>query len=535
MANTTLFPSSRGRLLTPTDATNSEGAPAYAYPARRQLAQYAVTGCLNRTFYASAEAQLETVLALCQEVDPLFIAKTAVYCRQKGYMKDMPALFTAILSNRRVSGYVWDQPITIDYFPTVFARVIDSGKMLRTFVQIMRSGVTGRKSLGTRPKLLIQQWLNTASERQLIEASVGTSPSLADVVKMVHPHPADPMRNAFFAWLLGKDPYIFEDLPEAISAFELYKLGKSDWVPPVPFQMLTALRLDAKAWTKIALQSGWHMVRMNLNTFARHKVFDLPGMADKIAAKLRDPEAIRNARVFPYQLLVAYLNTGPEVPRMVKDALQDALEVALENVPTLPGNVVVCPDVSGSMSSPVTGHRKGSTTAVRCVDVAALIAAALLRKNPRTVILPFESRVVDLALNSRDTVLTNANKLAAVGGGGTNCSAPLTVMNRLDTKADLVIYVSDNESWMDARPLGLAIFPRSTRMMEQWEAHKQRNPKAKLVCVDLTPNTTTQVYERADILNIGGFSDEVFNLIDSFARGELTAEHWIDVIEAVEL
>ena len=28
------------------------------------------------------------------------------------------------------------------------------------------------------------------------------------------------------------------------------------------------------------------------------------------------------------------------------------------------------------MQSPVTGHRKGSTTAVRCIDVAALVAAS---------------------------------------------------------------------------------------------------------------------------------------------------------------
>jgi 60 kDa SS-A/Ro ribonucleoprotein len=34
---------------------------------------------------------------------------------------------------------------------TVFDRVIDDGKMLRNFVQVLRSGVVGRKSLGTVP------------------------------------------------------------------------------------------------------------------------------------------------------------------------------------------------------------------------------------------------------------------------------------------------------------------------------------------------------------------------------------------------
>lgn len=153
MANFQLFQSFRGKNLPTANTVNSEGARAYAYPSKHQLAQYAATGCLNRTFYASAETQLETVLALCQEVEPAFIAKTALYCRKQGHMKDMPALLTAVLSVRGR-----------EYFPAVFTRVIDNGKMLRTFVQIMRSGVVGRKSLGTRPKQLVQQWLNTTSE-----------------------------------------------------------------------------------------------------------------------------------------------------------------------------------------------------------------------------------------------------------------------------------------------------------------------------------------------------------------------------------
>ena len=71
--------------------------------------------------------------------------------------------------------------------------MIDSGKMLRNFVQILRSGAVGRKSsLGTRPKKLVQRWLLEATEKQLLNAAVGNAPSLADVVKMVHPSPPRP-------------------------------------------------------------------------------------------------------------------------------------------------------------------------------------------------------------------------------------------------------------------------------------------------------------------------------------------------------
>src|SRR5205085_10556551 len=103
------------------------------------------------------------------------------------------------------------------------------------------------------------------------------------------------------------------------------------------------------------------------------------------------------------------------------------------------------------MASPVTGERKGATTAVRCVDVAALVASAVPRKNPPARVMPFDTAVHDAALRADARVLDNATRLARYGGGGTNCSLPLAQLNAEGAKADLVIYVSDNESWVDVQ------------------------------------------------------------------------------------
>lgn len=219
-----------------------------------------------------------------------------------------------------------------------------------------------------------------------------------------------------------------------------------------------------------------------------------------------------------------------QVPVEVRDALQDAMEIAIENVPSVAGRIYVCPDVSGSMGSAATGFRKGATSAMRCIDVAALIAAALVRKNPSAEVLPFEQAVVSLRLNARDSVMTNASKLASIGGGGTNCSAPLALLNQRAAKGDLVVFISDNESWVDARKGG-----RGTATMQEWERFKVRNPQARLVCIDIQPYAHTQAIERDDILNVGGFSDQVFGLIAAFAAGGVNAAHWVDVIEKVEL
>ncbi len=66
MVNTQLFHTIKGALLPDANAVNAQRAPAYALTPRHRLAQLAATGCLGQTFYASAEAQLDAVLALAR-------------------------------------------------------------------------------------------------------------------------------------------------------------------------------------------------------------------------------------------------------------------------------------------------------------------------------------------------------------------------------------------------------------------------------------------------------------------------------------
>src|SRR4051812_1180319 len=90
MASKTLFKSNKGPQLPKTDTVNEAGGIAYQMPPKHALAQYAATGCLGHTYYASAETQLSTVLSLARAVAPEYVARTALYARQRGYMKDLP-------------------------------------------------------------------------------------------------------------------------------------------------------------------------------------------------------------------------------------------------------------------------------------------------------------------------------------------------------------------------------------------------------------------------------------------------------------
>ena len=512
MANRSLFSSQRAAQ---SNVLNAEGAIAYAMSAKQSLAQLAMTGCLNQTYYASAELQLDQVLKLCFEVPGEYLAKTAVYARERGRMKDMPALLCA-----------WLASFDSDRLEQVFARVIDDGLMLRNFVQMLRSGTVARKSLGSRPKRLVQQWLERSSDERLIRAMVGQQPSLADVIRMVHPRAASMERSALYGYLIGK-PVDHSLLPSELIAFERFKLDSRAPLPKLPFQLLTAQPLGREHWVQIARNASWTQTRMNLNTFMRHGVFEERTMIKLVAKRLADERAIRKARAFPYQLLTAY-QAAQAVPQPIREALREATEIAVSNVPSLTGSVAVAIDVSGSMGSPVTGYRQGATSATRCVDVAGLMAAAILARNKGAMVLPFNDRVRPWN-RARGGVLEIAQSLASLLGGGTCISAPLEQINRMGMAPDNLIILSDNQSWIDNRQSG------ATAAQLQWQRIKQRNPSAKLICVDLQPYTNSQVARQQDVLNVGGFADAVFEVIAEFSADRYNADHWVRQIEAVDL
>lgn len=551
MANKTLFSSIKS-LLPRANRINEAGGAAYALGPKHALAQVAATGCFGGVFYATADEQLDQLRKLIAEVDDnVFLAKLAVYARERAFMKDMPAALVVALSKRDTQ-----------LMHAVFDRVVDNGRVLRTVFQMIRSGQFGRTSLSSSLQRAFQRWLNEASVSKLLSASIGSDPSLRDILRMARPTPTTNARRALFGWLTDKPvekwaPATIADLPEEVQTLAAFRAAESEEA-----QALIAGNLNARwdlladsargplVWKAIARQMGPQALRMNLNTLQRQGALVLASgaddrsMIDFVAGRLADADEIRRSRQFPYQFLAAYLNVADEIPHQIKAALQQAAEIACGNVPELPGPVLIGLDTSGSMQSPVTGNRgRGATTKMRCVDVAALFAAAILRRNPQSVIVPFDTAAYQAKMDPQDTILSLAKRLAQYGGGGTDCSLPLREANTMYRKRRFagVVLVSDCESWVyGGQPLAYGR-GGATGVMEQWEEFVRnqislggaKTAEPKLICINLQPYTTTQAPERSDVLNIGGFSDAVFHVVAAFLESD--AARFVREVEAIEL
>ena len=203
MANKTLFNTPR-RAAAPGRRAERGRRPAYALRSRStRWRSYAATGCLNHTFYAVGRKQLDD--------------GAAALCARAGRRSSSPRPRSTLVSaaHEGHAGAAARGPVREALrrcCAQVFARVIDNGKMLRNFVQILRSGVAGRKSLGSAPKRAGADWLERRQTSQLFDGSVGNDPSLADVVRWFTRSRSTQSREALYAWLIGK-PYALEALP----------------------------------------------------------------------------------------------------------------------------------------------------------------------------------------------------------------------------------------------------------------------------------------------------------------------------------
>ncbi len=517
-------------------ARNGAGGLAYALSPRHALAQLAATGCLSNVFYADAQAQLDALRGLIAAVDDnAFLARLAVYSRERALMKDLPAALLLALAGR-------DRAL----FRRAFPRVVDNGRVLRTFCKLLRGGALGRKSLSHCLQRAVQNWLNAASVGALLGASVGADPSLRDVLRLARPTPPDNARRALFGFLAGRPADRWggatrADLPAEAADLVAYRqaateeeqleiLGRNRF----RWDLLADQARGPAVWKALARQMGPQALRMNLNTLRRHGVFDDPAMVDYVAGRLADADEVRRARQMPYQYLAAYLHADDGVPAAVRAALETAAENACGSVPELAGPVVVGVDVSGSMSCPVTGTRGRATTSkMRCVDVAALFAAAVCRRNPDSVVVPFDHQAHRLGAAPGERILELAARLARFGGGGTNCSIPLAEANTTyrDRPFAGVVLVSDNESWIGPGR------HNATGVMQEWrrftanQARLRPGALPRLVCIDLQPNATTQAPDAADVLNVGGFSDAVFDVVAAFVDGR--ADSFLAEVDSV--
>jgi 60 kDa SS-A/Ro ribonucleoprotein len=449
---------------------NHEGFPSFARTLEEQYVQVLLTNTLGHTFYASMGdnyAETRDVHQQMRARDPEFAARAIVYAREQGTMRLQPII-----------GLVYLSMVDRTLFRAIFPRVILTPGDLLDFVQIVRSKQI-RPGLGRAIKEEVNRWLNGISEYHVIKygSDAGAKLSLRDVLRLTHPQPGDEQHDALFLYLTDRqkwrDTYgerIRELLPQ-VHAIEVLKRAEDATEiralieqGRLPYEVVTgAIKPDKETWVFLMRQMPYFALLRHLNTLQRAGVLADAEVASYVAERLTNAGALRKAKVLPFRLHAAWVAFEPtnDQEQRIKTALEHALEQAFVNLPKLPGVIAIAPDVSGSMSGSINYPSK-----VRYIDVAAIFAGALLKASHEALILPFETGVVDVKLKPKLPLMQIVAQLAAIGGGGTAVSAPISKLLKERTRIDVFIGITDNVEWATDTYGGTGFLPTWRRYRE---------------------------------------------------------------------
>jgi 60 kDa SS-A/Ro ribonucleoprotein len=469
---------------------NRDGYPAWQRPLSEQYLQTLLTNTLGNTFYVSQKdlvAESAEIHGKMLTEDSDFAAKALAYARNRGFMRTQPTYGLA-----RLAG------VNRQAFREVFDSVIRTPNDLRDFATIVGSLRQGEG--GSTIKKVAGKWLvkNLTSQRgQYWAIKYGSQGrdgySMADLIKVYHANFGG-QKNPLVSWLFGKEADL-ASLPQ-VQAFEALKRADSDedkirliTEGRLPVEVASSFAGKSKAvWAAIAPQMPIFALTRHLATLERHGVLD--AVRDVVIAKLTTEDAVRKSKMFPHRFLEASKHVHDA---RVADALRDAVDLSFANVPDIEGRTAIFLDISGSMGN--------------FIQQAALFGVAAMKKaNGDGRFLAYDTRVDEIRVSMRDSVLTQAQKIRA--RGGTNTALPMQKLLQDRDKVDNIVLITDEQ-----QNAGCPFVDVFTSYLAKV------NRDVKLFVMDVSPYRNALTPDMPGVWYIYGWSDTALQFVAMNSRG----------------
>jgi hypothetical protein len=274
----------------------------------------------------------------------------------------------------------------------------------------------------------------------------GSNVRMGDIIAMVHPKPVGDWQSSLFTYLM--DMRHKRDNPRGLENLSLITnvlnwraaalKGDVDFNLPegVTWEALSSMtKMDKTAWEAIIPQMGYMALIRNLRNFEQAGISN--EMVSYINNKIADPEEVANSRQLPMRFWSSYLNSGS---LKYAQALEEAMNLSLNNIPHFGGKTLVMVDTSGSMSG--FGYSERST--VRPLHQGAIFGSAIARASDSSVVAIYASGVGTVKTSS--SVLRTAETIinaSGTVGHGTNTWPSVKQMWKEHGPFDRVLVFTD--------------------------------------------------------------------------------------------
>ena len=475
------------RLASRSDVTqNRAGGQAFKASPYMELYLRACSGFLSNNFYSTESQQLEGLRRAIFKTDRKYVLQLAEYVRTHMHLRTLSTILLAEASQEKFpedqGKDVVSKSLLEEYAPKIIQRPDELTEVVSYLTNVLGDGNIKRMPNALK-RGLVKAFKNF-NEYSLAKYDRKGDITLRDVMRLIHPKPDTPEQGELFGRLISGDL-------ATPDTWETY---------------ISANGSNAKTWNAIAPKMGFMALLRNLRNFEEKGATEALNIA---IAKFRDKEAVAKSRQIPFRFLAALSEVTQSRTR---DAIREAMDLSVANVPRIAQSLAVFVDTSGSMGSLISGKSK-----MRMLDVAACLGGMTAAISEADyAVYAFATHCHEVDVSRRDSILTNANKIIATShqvGYGTLAYKGIEQLLLQKKKVDLVISFSDLQCYGDGA---------SGPMAATWQAYRNKiNPKALLVSVDLSGYGTLQFPEDdSNVIQIAGWSDKIFDVIAAFQNKE---------------
>jgi 60 kDa SS-A/Ro ribonucleoprotein len=461
---------------------NKAGGLAYGQSPELELVSILLTSFANDQFYRSADDTFKRLISLVIDCDKQFVAKAAVYARTEFGMRSITHVVASELA-LHISGKEWAK----DFYNTIVYRPDD-------MMEILSYHVSKNGKIPNSMKKGFAKAFDKFDKYKLAKyRGEGKGFKLIDVVNMVHPIPTVKNMEAINALVKGE-----------LKSFDTWENELSK-VGQVASSEEEKVDFKKDVWVKLITENklGYFALLRNL----RNIIEQAPEIINVALEQLTNETLIKKSLVLPFRFQTAFdeINklTNGKIVRDVLMALNQAVDISINNVPKFDGETLVVLDESGSMDG-------------KPAAIGSLFAAVLIKSNNADFIT-FSDSARYRNVNPMDSTIT-ISKSIKFASGGTNFHSIFQTANK---KYDRIIILSDMQGWIGHET--------PTHEYNQWKKSTGSNPF--VYSFDLNSYGSMQFPEQ-NVFCLAGFSEKVFTIM---ALLEKDKQALINEIKKVEL
>lgn len=533
--------------------TNFMGENAFKMADKEELISTVLTTFLQDEYYENEATKVARIQELLKKVDPLFAAKLALYARNDANLRSVTHLVAAEIA-KYVSGSEWGKR----FYNKIVVRPDDMSEILSAYANLNGMSQKEIKKIPNAMKGGFKTALERLDPYQLDKYKMNKkSVSMIDLIRLFHPKATQKNAEAFKRLING------ESLDGLYSAKILEKqMTKAGQVTKnTTEEEKTEAKHDAIAEV---LDNVNGMPIMNLIRNLRNIIIYAPDKVRDACKQLRIEDKILKSRLLPFRFATAYSEIEKmsyyeprsyteiafesdkpkycltktqfeSVKQSVLDALEDAIQYSVKNIPGLTGNTAILIDHSGSVRGDRGGSSKVSAFSnVNTAMIGNLFGSMMAYRQSNVYVGLFGDKLIDVPMDRTKKMLDFNMYSYDCGrkcGGFTENGLYIFLEKCIKEKKKVDNLVIFSDMQIGDGGVGrwdrTSTYPRS--FQDMFKEFRKINPMCNTICVNIRQSGGTNVFDKSmRILNIAGWSEKVFDVINHNCKG------WDAIIKEIE-